>query len=70
VGIPYLYVSTNYVLAEALSAQGDRTGSEKAIGEAMKVARATGLGDLFSGAGPPPVTSGDSAVKTAVPAKP
>lgn len=70
VGIPYLYVSTNYVLAEALSAQGDRTGSEKAIGEAMKVARATGLGDLFSGAVPPPVTAGDSAQKTAVPAKP
>ncbi len=70
VGIPYLYVSTNYVLAEALSAQGDRTGSEKAIGEAMKVARATGLGDLFSGAVPPPVTAGDSAIKTAVPAKP
>ncbi len=70
VGILYLYVSANYVLAEALSAQGDRTGSEKAIGEAMKVARATGLGDLFSGAVPPPVTAGDSARKTAVPARP
>ena len=70
VGIPYLYVSTNYVLAEALSAQGDRAGSEKAIGEAMKVARATGLGDLFSGAVPPAVTAGDSVQKTAVPAKP
>jgi hypothetical protein len=70
VGIPYLYVSTNYVLAEALSAQGDRAGSEKAINEAMRVARATGLGDLFSGAVPPAVTAGDSVQKTAVPAKP
>ncbi|HEY3285936.1 MAG TPA: DUF2723 domain-containing protein [Gemmatimonadaceae bacterium] len=73
VGIPYLYVSTNYVLSEALSQTGDRAGSEKALGDAMKVARATGLGDLFEGAGPPPpppVQSGDSARKTAIPIKP
>ena len=73
VGIPYLYVSTNYVLSEALSQQGDKAGSEQALGEAMKVARATGLGDLFEGAAPPappPVQSGDSTRRTTVPIKP
>ncbi|MBI2407057.1 MAG: hypothetical protein HYV19_01965, partial [Gemmatimonadetes bacterium] len=73
VGIPYLYVSTNYVLSEALGAVGDRAGAQKALGDAMKVARATGLGDLFEGSAPPPpppVVSGDSARKTAVPVKP
>jgi hypothetical protein len=73
VGIPYLYVSTNYVLSEALGATGDRAGAQKALGDAMKVARATGLGDLFEGSAPPPpppVVSGDSARKTSVPIKP
>jgi len=73
VGIPYLYVSTNYVLAEALNAQGDKAGSDKALDNAMRVAKATGLGDLFAGAAPappPPIVSGDSTRKTAVPIKP
>ncbi|MDQ8153590.1 MAG: DUF2723 domain-containing protein [Gemmatimonadota bacterium] len=73
VGIPYLYVSTNYVLAEALNNLGDKAGSDKALDAAMRVAKATGLGDLFAGATPappPPVVSGDSARKTAVPVKP
>jgi len=73
VGIPYLYVSTNYVLAEALNQQGDKAGADKALGEAMKVAKATGLGDLFTGGAvetPPPVVSGDSTRKTTVPIKP
>ncbi len=64
VGIPYLYVSTNYVLAEALSA----------LAGAIRVAKATGLGDLFAGAEapppPPPIVSGDSVRKTAVPIRP
>ena len=73
VGIPYLYVSTNYVLAEALNMQGDKAGADKALADAMKVARATGLGDLFTGGQvetPPPIVSGDSARKTTVPIKP
>jgi hypothetical protein len=73
VGIPYLYVSTNYVLAEALNMQGDKAGADKALDQAMKVAKATGLGDLFSGGPvetPPPVVSGDSTRKTTVPIKP
>jgi hypothetical protein len=73
VGIPYLYVSTNYVLAEALNLQGDKVGSDRALDDAMKVARATGLGDLFAGSSPPPappVVSGDSARKTTVPIRP
>lgn len=73
VGIPYLYVSTNYVLSEALNQTGDRPGSQRAMADAMKVARATGLGDLFEGAAPPPpppVQSGDSTRHTTVPIKP
>ncbi len=73
VGIPYLYVSTNYVLAEALSAQGDKAGADRALESAIRVAKATGLGDLFAGAAPPPpppIVSGDSVRKTAVPVKP
>jgi hypothetical protein len=75
VGIPYLYVNTNYFLAEALGQQGDKAGSDKALDAAMRVAKATGLGDLFSGASsappaPPPVSAGDSARRTKVPVKP
>jgi hypothetical protein len=74
VGIPYLYVSTNYVLAEALNAQGDKAGADKALEGAIKVAKATGLGDLFANAAqaapPPAVLQGDSSKKTAVPVKP
>jgi len=75
VGIPYLYVSTQFVLAEALNAAGDRAGSDKSIEEAIKVAKATGLGDLFSSTSapppPPPVVSGDSVRKgIVVPVKP
>ena len=73
VGIPYLYVSTNYVLAEALNMQGDKAGSDKALSNAISVAKATGLGDLFGGATvapPPPLVTGDSAKRTAVPIKP
>ncbi len=73
VGIPYLYVSTQFVLAEALNSMGDKAGSDKALDEAIKVARATGLGDLFSGPAPPPpppIVSGDSTRKSVVPVKP
>jgi hypothetical protein len=73
VGIPYLYVNTSYVLSEALSMQGDRAGATKAFGEAMKVARASGLADLFAGAElepAPPIVSGDSTRKTSVPVRP
>jgi hypothetical protein len=74
VGIPYLYVSTQFVLAEALNASGDRAGSDKAIEEAIKVAKATGLGDLFNNAAAPPpappVVSGDSVRKGVVPVRP
>lgn len=73
VGIPYLYVSTNYVLSEALLQQGDKAGSDKALESAIRVAKATGLGDLFAGTAPsppPPVVSGDSTKKTTVPIRP
>lgn len=73
VGIPYLYVSSSYVLAEALSMQGDRAGADKAMENAIRVAKATGLGDLFAGSAPPPpppIVSGDSIKKTTVPIKP
>ena len=73
VGIPYLYVSTNYVLSEALMQQGDRAGADRALENAIKVARATGLGDLFAGASPPPappIVAGDSVKRTPVPVKP
>ncbi len=70
VGIPYLYVSTNYVLAEALTMQGDKAGADKAMDSAMRVARATGLGDLFSNATPAPPVTADTAKRTAVPVKP
>ena len=73
VGIPYLYVSTNYVMAEALNQTGDKVGSDKALDAAIRVAKATGLGDLFAGSAPPPpppVVSGDSTRKTAVPIRP
>ncbi len=73
VGIPYLYISTDYVLSEALTQLGDRAGAAQALGQAMKVAQATGLGDLFAGAAPPPpppVQSGDSTRRTTVPVKP
>lgn len=73
VGIPYLYVSSSYVLAEALSMQGDRAGADKAMEKAIRVAKATGLGDLFGGSAPPPpppIVSGDSVKKTTVPIRP
>ena len=71
IGIPFLYVNTNYALAEAYSAQGDKPNADKALDRAIAVAKATGLGDLFSSSSapppPPPIVSGDSARRTAVP---
>ncbi|MBX9927787.1 MAG: DUF2723 domain-containing protein [Gemmatimonadaceae bacterium] len=73
VGIPYLYVSTGVVIAEAANTKGDAKGAADALAVAKNVAKATKLDDLFTpGAfdpAPPPVAA-DSSAKTQVPVGP
>ena len=71
VGIPYLYVSTYFVLSDAKTKQGDLKGAADALASARAVAKATQL-DKELGLDappppPPPMVSGDSARKTQVP---
>ena len=76
VGIPYLYVSTDFLLSEAYRAQGKNAEAEQLLAQAKAVARATQLDKELFGDGsepvasPPPVVSGDSARRTPVPVKP
>ena len=73
VGIPYLYVSTAYLLSEAYRLQGNATESAAMMKQARAVARATQLDrELFGpeSAEPAPVIPSDSAKKTTVPVKP
>ena len=48
VGIPYVYVRTGAVLAEALSQAGRQADAQKVLATASKVAKATGLADLMA----------------------
>jgi hypothetical protein len=71
VGIPYLYISTQFVLSEALMQKGDAKGSNEALAKAKEIAKATQLDRELFGSDrlppPPPIISGDSARKTQVP---
>jgi hypothetical protein len=71
VGIPYLYISTQFVLSEALMQKGDVKGSNDALAKAKEIAKATQLDRELFGSDqlppPPPIISGDSARKTQVP---
>jgi transmembrane protein TMEM260 (protein O-mannosyltransferase) len=72
VGIPYLYVSTGVLLYEAMQEQGKMKEATDVLAEAKKIASATQLQDFFgpeTAPAPPPLPSGDSAKKTAVPLK-
>jgi hypothetical protein len=73
VGIPYLYVNTGIVMAEALARRGKEAESDTALDIARQLAIVTRLGDIFADA-PPPVPralpAGDSAPATAVPVRP
>jgi hypothetical protein len=74
VGIPYLYVSTGAVLAEALFRKGDTTAANRVMETAQHVGRAVGMGDLFADAPAPQqdllVPQGDSPPTTKVPIAP
>ena len=65
------YISTQFVLSEALMQKGDAKGSTEALAKAKEIAKATQLDrELFGGdqlPPPPPIISGDSARKTQVP---
>jgi hypothetical protein len=70
-GIPYLYVSTGWLLAEGLRSVGDQKNSERIIKNAEAVAKAAHLEDLFqltARSTGPPIT--DSIQRETVPAKP
>lgn len=71
VGIPYLYVNTGIVMAEALARGGNEAASDSALQVARKVGLATRLGDILGGqpVEAPPIPSGDSVPRTSVPAK-
>jgi Protein of unknown function (DUF2723) len=72
VGIPYLYVNTGIVMAEALARVGRQPASDSALAIARSVGLATRLGDILGGQPPEPppvIPSGDSAARTAVPTK-
>ncbi len=75
VGIPYLYVSTNFLLSEAYKQQGNAAGAAAALAQAKAVARATQLERELFGSDqelpePAPVIRPDSAKRTQVPVKP
>jgi hypothetical protein len=48
VGIPALYVSTGFMLYDALQARGDAAGAAKAMNSAKQVAQATKIADFFN----------------------
>ena len=48
VGIPYVYVRTGAVLAEALAQDGRQSEAQQVMATTSKVARATGLADLLA----------------------
>ena len=62
VGIPALYVSTGFMLAEAQRNLGNNASAERVIATTERVARATRLDDLFQAVRdlPPLGTEGDS----------
>jgi len=62
VGIPALYVSTGFMLAEALRNLGNDPGAQRVLATTERVARATRLDDLFQAVRdlPPLGTEGDS----------
>ncbi|MBI3568180.1 MAG: DUF2723 domain-containing protein [Gemmatimonadetes bacterium] len=70
VGIPYLYVSTDYLLSEAYRMQGNVAGSAQALAQAKAIAKATQLDKELFGAdeAPPAAVPTDSARRTPVPA--
>jgi len=76
VGIPYLYVSTDFLLSEAYRAQGNEAGAKAMLAQAKAVARATQLDkELFGTNADPkeeavPLVPSDTTRKTPVPAKP
>ncbi|MFN2397838.1 MAG: DUF2723 domain-containing protein [Gemmatimonadaceae bacterium] len=55
VGIPYLYITTGAVLAEAEQRAGNVAAAQKIISTIEGIGRATGLDQLFTTAPPPPV---------------
>jgi len=72
VGIPYLYVSTGLILAEALTQTGDKQTVAKVLDTTRLLARVTRLGEI----GPTPVDeppvplTKDTGVRTKVPVRP
>jgi hypothetical protein len=72
VGIPYLYVSTGAILAEALSRQGREAESNRVVQVAEGVAKATRLNNVFQFSRPqaPTAPATDSPRPTAVPLAP
>lgn len=72
VGIPFLYVNTGIVMAEALARVGRETDSDKALDIARQLAVVTRLGNIFGDA-PPPMPAfptADSIPTTPVPVRP
>jgi hypothetical protein len=72
VGIPFLYVNTGIVMAEALARVGREADSDQALDIARQLAIVTRLGDIFGDAPPPipVIPSGDSIPTTPVPVRP
>jgi hypothetical protein len=68
VGIPYLYVVTASVLGEAMMAKGEQADSERLRRQAMDIAGAARLNELFASAAPAPA-SGASDAPQGVPIK-
>ncbi len=48
VGIPALYVSTGFMMYDALQATGDTAGAAKALASAKEIAHATRIADFFN----------------------
>ena len=72
-GIPYLYVSTGWILGEGLRARGETPAADAAVRKAEQVARAAKLDELFqltTRSGGPAITSDSEAAARTVPAKP
>jgi hypothetical protein len=71
VGIPALYVSTGFLLGEALRTTGQSQLAQDVYNLANSVARATRLGDMFASSGPPPIPlDGDSQSAIPLPVAP